>query len=131
MINNNLTYSNALSTMIHIKQNVNKFCIVLFYHCPDNCHLIKFISIHCMEGVPMQTYTHITKDALFCRRELEFLYTLRENRTLDNMIDTDTLDILISRDYNTGFSCLSKQSMCTISHSNYVPPARKFNATTG
>lgn len=117
--------------MVHIKQHVNKFCTILFYHRPENPNLIKFVSIHCMEGVPMQTYSHIADNILFCRRELEFLYTLRENRTLDNILDTDTLDVLISQDYNTGFACLSKQSMCTISHSNYVPPARKFNATTG
>lgn len=116
--------------MVHIKQNVNKFCIVLFY-CSENSNLIKFVSIHCMEGVPMQSYSHIIDDILFCRRELEFLYTLRETGTLDNILDTETLDILISRDYNTGFACLSKQSMRTISHSNYVPAPRKFNATTG
>lgn len=124
-----VNYKDILDIMIHIKRHLYKFCAVLPFTGPGSTH-VAFLSIHLMTGMPFRGFDSITKDPdiMFCRREVDILYSIRHTGHLDYIMKHDEINRMLDAD--DGFAASKILMRCT-SNRSYVLPAKQTVAVNG
>lgn len=122
-------YKSILDIMIHVKRYLYKFCAVLPFTTPGS-EYISFLSIHLMSGLPFRGFDCLTpeQDIMFCRREIDILYSIRRNGHLDYILKHDEINQMLDAD--DGFTA-SKILMRCMSNRSYVLPAKQTVAVNG
>lgn len=122
-------YRSILDAMIHVKRGLYKFCAVLPFARPGS-EYVDFLSIHLMSGLPFRSFDGLSgdRDVMFCRREIDILYSVRETGRLDEILKPDVINRMLDAD--DGLSA-SKIGMRCNSNGKYVLPAKKTVAVNG
>lgn len=121
-----------LDVMVHVKKNLNKFCMALPFSVPGETNA-KFLSIHFMPGIPFRSFKHLSRDndVMFARREIDILYSVRKLGSLDHVLNYAEINCMIDADDRGGMCSMSKISMRSSSNRMYVLPSKQTVAVNG
>lgn len=129
-----ITYDAVLDIMVHVKKYLYKFCFILPFTIPSaqkTRPYVDYLSIHFIPGIPFRRFEHICSDPdiMFTRHEIDILYTLRANESLDVLLNHSVINKMISSDDDAMSRC--KLSIRSRSNGMYVLPSKQTVATNG